>query len=258
MALLVLAVSAGLEVEVVHVDHGLRPGSGAEGERVAALAEELGATFRSERVVVEPGGDLEARCRAARRSVVGADALTGHTADDQAETLLINLLRGAAVPGLGAMRPGPTKPLLALRRHETRGLCEALGLDVLDDPMNDDRRFVRNRIRHDVLPLLDDVADRDVVPLLNRTADHARSVADHLDVEASTIDPTDVVSLRTAPDIVASAALRRWLRAGTGHPPTSAELGRVMAVVRGEVVACEISDGRRIARTAGRLRVETT
>ena len=96
--------------------------------------------------------------------------MTGHTADDQAETVLLNLLRGASLPGLGAVRPGPTRPLLALRRAETVALCAAMDLTVVNDPSNHDPRHLRNRVRHELLPALADLvagvakiaADRDL------------------------------------------------------------------------------------------------
>lgn len=256
LALLALARRAGLSVTAVHVDHGLRPDSAAEAEVVRAAAERFGARFRAETVSIEPGPDLEQRSRLARREVVGVDAMTGHTADDQAETVLINLLRGSGLHGLRAMVPGHRHPLLELRRRETEMLCRKLGLETVRDPSNRDRRFVRNRIRHEVLPLLADVTRRDPVPLLVRTANHARAVADDLDTLVADIDPTDARALRRLPDTLAGQALRRWLTSDRGHPPTSADLQRVMAVVDGSVRACEISGGRRVARTGGVLRLE--
>lgn len=257
LALLVLACRGGLLVTAVHVDHGLRAESAAEAEVVRAAAQRFGARFRAETVSIEPGPDLEQRARLARRQAVGAEAMTGHTADDQAETVLINLLRGAGLHGLGAMVPDRRHPLLGLRRWETDALCRELGLEPIRDPSNEDTRFVRNRIRHEVLPLLADVARRDPVPLLVRTADHARAVAADLDTLAADVDPTDAKALRRLPRTVAGQALRRWLTSARSHPPTAADLQRVMAVVDGAVRACQISGGRRVARTGGVLRLES-
>lgn len=257
-ALLVLAVEAGLQVTAVHVDHGLRPGSGAEADLVEALAARMGASFRSERAVVAPGSDLEARARAARHEVLGPEAMTGHTADDQAETVLINLLRGAGLHGVGAMTPGHRHPLLALRRSETLACCRHVGIEPLEDPMNRESRFQRTRIRHEVLPLLAEIGRRDPVPQLARSADLARATAAAVDELAAGIDPTQASQLRSVPEPLASAALRRWLRSVEGHPPSSAEIERVLSVARGEVAGCQISGGRTIRRTAGVLRVEPT
>lgn len=256
LALLVLARYAGLPVTAVHVDHGLRPGSDKEADVVAAAAHRFGANFRAETVTVEPGSDLEQRARLARQAVLGPDAMTGHTADDQAETVLINLLRGTGLTGLGAMRPGPRHPILNLRRAETHEVCRQLGLQPVDDPSNDDRRFVRNRVRAEVLPLLEDVSGRDVVPLLTRSADHARSVATDLAAMAAALDPTDCKALSVAPRSLAQFAVRGWLTNGLGHPPSTADVERVLAVAHHEAVACEVSGGRRIARTQNRLRVD--
>ena len=135
-----------------------------------ALAAEVGVPCSVVPVAVGDGPNLEARARAARRAALPADALTGHTADDRAATLLVNLLRGAGADGLAAMGPAPTRPILDLRRAETLALCATHGLRPVVDPSNADPRFVRNRVRDELLPLLDDIAGRDVVPLLVRTA----------------------------------------------------------------------------------------
>lgn len=256
LALMILASAAGLDVTAVHVDHGLRPESASEAEVVAGAAAALGASFRAERVVVADGGDLEARARRARWSVLGPDALTGHTADDQAETLLINLLRGAGLAGLSAMELGGRHPILALRRSETVGLCETFGLQPVDDPSNLDPRFVRNRVRHELLPLMTEISDRDIVPLLVRTSDIARSASAELDRAAASIDPTSASQLLAAPEVLATVALRRWLTTSDGYAPSAAEIDRVMAVARCEVVACQLSRGRSVRRTAGVLRLE--
>ena len=185
------------------------------------------------------------------------DVLTGHTADDQAETALINLLRGAGAAGLAAMDPGPTKPLLALRHAETVALCSEAGLDPIVDPSNTDRRFLRNRIRHDVLPLLSTVAERDIVPLLVRTAAVLRDDDRLLDSLAGVLDPTDARAIAAAEPALARRALRRWIGAG-GYPPDVATLERALEVARGRTKACELGGGRRLERHRQRLQIVAT
>jgi tRNA(Ile)-lysidine synthase len=260
LALLVLAVEAGCGATAVHVDHGLRAESADEAMVVQRAAARFGAEFRSARVDVAPGPNLEARARAARYEVLPDDVLTGHTADDQAETVLLNLMRGAGLDGLAGMRPA-RRPLRRLRRAETRALCVTLGLEPVADPSNDDPGFRRNRVRHELLPLLDDIAGRDVVPILARTAEVVRQEVDLAEAEASAVDPTDAKGLRVAHPAVARRAVRRWLRdAGPGggerHPPDAAAVERVLAVARGEAVACEVAGGWEVRRArGGRLRL---
>ena len=253
LALLALATTAGCAVTAVHVDHGLRPGSAEDANVVEGAARRFGATFRSVRVEVAPGPNLEERARVARLAALPSGAATGHTMDDQAETVLVNLLRGAGLDGLAAMRPGPRHPILGLRRAETVALCAELGLDPVEDPSNEDVRFVRNRVRHELLPLCSAIASRDVVPVIARQAGIAASEADFLDALSASLDPADTRALAAAPEVLARRALRRWLRSELGHPPASAAVERVMAVVRGEVRATEVAPGTRVSRSSGRL-----
>lgn len=259
LALLALACDAGLAPTAVHVDHGLRPGSADEAAVVEAAATRWGASFRAVRVHVEPGADLEARARRARHDAVGPGALFGHTADDQAETVLLALLRGTGTDGLAAMGHAQ-HPILALRRHETRAVCAELGVRPVDDPSNADPRFRRNRIRAEVLPLLADVADRDVVPLLCRLAELARADGELLDELAGPLDPGDAPALAAAPRPLARRALRSWLRAQLpgGHPPDAAAIERVLAVAAGDAVGTEVAGGLSVRRTDQRLRVVPT
>ncbi|MGQ0520938.1 MAG: tRNA lysidine(34) synthetase TilS [Actinomycetota bacterium] len=254
LALLVLATAAGCAVTAHHVDHGLRPGSEAEAGVVAAAAERFGAGFVAHRVAVDPGPNLEARARDARRAALPAGAATGHTADDQAETIVLNLLRGAGLDGLAGMRPGPAKPLLALRRSETAALCVEVGLDPVRDPSNLDPAHRRNRVRHELLPLLGAVAERDVVPVLVRQAALLRDEADLLEELAAGVDAADSRALAGLPPALARRAVRRLL-AGE-HPPGGAAVERVLAVARLEAGACEVGGGRTVRRSAGRLRIQ--
>jgi tRNA(Ile)-lysidine synthase len=253
LALLVLATAAGCEVTAVHVDHGLRPGSAAEADVVAGAAARLGARFEAVRVEVGAGPNLEARARAARRGALAPGSATGHTMDDQAETVFVNLLRGAGLDGLAGMVPGPLHPLLGIRRWQTHALCEALGLDPVQDPSNDDRRFVRNRVRHELLPLACAIAGRDLVPVLARQAALLADEAGLLEELAAEIDPGDASALRSAPDALARRATRRWLRGPRPHPPDLAAVERVLAVARGQMGATDVAPGVRVRRSRGSL-----
>lgn len=254
MALVVLAIASGCAVTAVHIDHGLRPNSADEANVVRDLAHQLGAMFEAKSVHIEPGSNLEARARDARYAVLPVDVLTGHTADDQAETVLINLLRGAGLRGLSGMQPNNQHPLLKLRRSETHKLCAALKINIVYDSSNDDPKFQRNRIRRDLIPLLDEMSKRDVAALLARQADVLRDDAELLDELARHLDPLDAVALANAPIALARRAIRAWI--ATEHPPDAATVERVLRVARGEVTACDIGLGRQVRRSQQRLRIE--
>ncbi len=267
VGLALLAVAAGLRPRLHHVHHHLRVDADDDEALVAALALDLGCAYVRHDVVLEAGGNVEARARSARRAVLPSRVLTGHTMDDLAETILINLLRGAGLDGLSPMVGDPTKPLLHVRRRDILAVVVEAGRPYAIDSTNDERRFVRNRIRHDVLPALDELADRDLVPILARQARLIRDEREWLDElgasdAARSLEDVDCRELRAWP----TARLRRWLRVrllsedtGDGaHPPRAAEVERVMAVVRGDAVACEIAGARRVARRGQRLRIEKT
>jgi tRNA(Ile)-lysidine synthase len=253
-ALIWLARASGCVPVAHHVDHGLRIGSAHDADTARSIADRLGIEFVLHRVAIAPGANLEARARAARFAALPADVATGHTADDQAETLLLRLLRGAGTTGLAAMARGPRHPLLGLRRSETTALCQELGVDVVIDPTNRSPDPWRNRVRHELVPLATAIADRDVVPILARTADLLRDDDDFLDELAGRVDPTDARAVAAAPPVLARRALRRWLTE-SGYPPDRASIDRVLAVARGEAVACEIVGGRRVERSQQRFRI---
>ena len=253
MALLVLACAQGFRVTAWHVDHGLRPESVSEATIVRNVAEQLGANFESRTVHVEPGSNLEARARAARFDALPAGVLTGHTADDQAETVLINLLRGSATRGLAGMQSGPNHPILQLRRSETHALCNELGIELVHDSSNDDDRFQRNKIRQQLMPLLDAISQRDMVPVLARQAELLRDDENLLNELAMAIDPTDAQMLAAAPVALARRAVRGWL--AHPYPPDGATVERVLGVARGEATGCDIGLGRQVRRSQQQLRI---
>lgn len=154
-------------VEAVCVDHGLREESAEHARRAIELARSLGVEGRVVRVACRGEGGIEAAARRARyaalaRVAEGRPILTAHTADDQAETVLYRLAKGAGRRGLGGIRPRASigggrvlRPLLSARRRELEAVVRAARLPVVEDPSNAAPVFVRNRIRHEVLPLLE-------------------------------------------------------------------------------------------------------
>ncbi|HEU5322123.1 MAG TPA: tRNA lysidine(34) synthetase TilS, partial [Methylomirabilota bacterium] len=175
-ALLALAPAWRLALHVLHVDHGLRPDSARDADVVRALGARLGVAVDVAAVRVGPGS-VEAAARAARHAALEAAAdrlgahriALGHTADDQAETVLMRLLAGTGVRGLAGIPPCRgrlVRPLLDVRRAEVLQALEAAGLPWVEDPSNDDPTFFRNRVRHQLIPLLTSGDDPDIVSRL--------------------------------------------------------------------------------------------
>ena len=209
----------GLVLHIAHFDHRARPRSSAkDADFVARLADRIGAPVRVGRAERAPKSEDDARnarYRFLRRAAmqVGAGAIaTGHTMDDQAETVLLHLTRGAGLAGVAAMRPlrdGIARPLLAIGRAETAAICRAAKIRPLQDPTNRSLRFARNRVRLKVLPELERINPQ-VRAALARFADAAsaaESAADAAspgragDVSAAGSTPSSPPPARTSLDV---------------------------------------------------------
>ena len=177
----------GLVLHVAHFDHRARPrAAAADAAFVAELANHIGATLRVGRADAPLGSEDEARnaryefLRRVARDVGATAIATGHTRDDQAETVLLHITRGSGLAGLAGMRPerdGIVRPLLGLARAETVAICRAEDITPREDPTNRSLRFARNRIRHRVLPELATL-NPDVSAAIARLADAVAGVAD--------------------------------------------------------------------------------
>ncbi|WP_197322242.1 tRNA lysidine(34) synthetase TilS [Saccharomonospora sp. NB11] len=217
-----------LRVCALVVDHRLQDGSADVAEVAAQESMRLGAhTAKVLPVTVSGPGGPEAAARRARYAVLrehageGTLVLLGHTLDDQAETVLLGLGRGSGSRSLAGMRPlDPpwARPLLRTPRAVTRAACEELGLTPWEDPHNADRRFRRVRVRHEVLPLLEDVLAGGVAEALARTARQLREDCEALDAVAEDVarQARDGAALRVAvlaaaPPAIRRRVLRAWL-----------------------------------------------
>ncbi len=253
VALLVLGYLFNSEVRVWHLDHQLRPSSGREADAVRRLAAAFAVEVEILQRKVESGPNLEERARELRRSIFIEGVSTGHTMDDMAETVVINLLRGAGVKGLGSISIGPEHPILNLRRHETEAVCKALSIEFVVDESNVDPKFVRNRVRREIMPLLSEVSRRDVAPILARTAHIMQQVSGYISNQADQIDPCDAKQVAAADEIVAMEALRRWLLDEHGHSLSYGLVEDVLRVAKGEKVATDLPGSIRVRRSKGRL-----
>jgi tRNA(Ile)-lysidine synthase len=229
-SLALTAVAAGLlPTTALIVDHGLQGGSAAIAARAKSQAEELGCVdVQVLCVQVSGDGGPEAAARNARYHALEAarrdrPVLLAHTLDDQAETVLLGLGRGSGARSIAGMRrydPPWCRPLLGVRRGVTHAACAELGLAAWHDPHNTDRRFTRTRLRHEVLPLMEEVLGGGVAEALARTATALREdieLVDALIAQAITTSATaeglDTRVLAALPDPVRRGVIRSWLLA---------------------------------------------
>jgi tRNA(Ile)-lysidine synthase len=266
-ALRVLAGPRGWRLAVVTVDHGLRPGSAADAAFVADHAKALGLpalvrTLGPEDLEPHRRSGPEGAARAARYGALwpAADELgcrwlaTGHTLDDQAETVLLQLLRGAGPDGLAGMavRAGRLlRPLLTARRAETRACCVALALDWREDPTNADDGPLRNRVRQRLLPLLEELRPG-ATQALARTAALAADERDWLDPLVAEALAATLVRDGTSQGGVDSQAPPNppWATLPDGAPTTRG--GSAARLDPEALAALPVALARRVVRAAAR------
>lgn len=291
-----------LNICVAHLDHKLRKSSTRDARYVAKLATRLGVRSVVGRSKVEEnaratGDNLEQAAREARykflertaKRVSSQYVLTGHTMDDQAETVLLRLMRGSAGAGLGGMEAIRSlakdssmklvRPLLWARRLETEDYCRLRKTEFLVDEMNDDQKFARVKVRKQLLPLMQSFNNR-IVEALSRTAEQLREDGAVLfndsgallrqaavsnegaETGNATKPPVlDVKVLAAAPSALRRRALRQWISEARGNT-RRLEMVHLSAVEKllagaagGRVV--ELPNGGRVRRRRNRLEYES-
>ena len=252
-------------IRAVHVHHGLGASDALE-DGARSIAAGLMVPIEVRRVNLDRFNENEARdlrYRALASAVrVGEWVLTGHTADDQAETVLANLLRGTGVDGLAGIPPrrgNIARPLLAITRSETRELATLAGLPWMDDPTNEDPGPLRNRIRLQLIPHL----EADFNPAVRRhLAVAARAISEAglggpevgEDIDGGWRVPAGVLWAMGQEQAVRSARpVVRRLRAGYGLDQSESE--RFWKVVIGSVVAADLAGGLRVERSGPWLQI---
>ena len=241
-----LALAAALAFErpgslAFTVDHALQAGSAAVAGQAAQVCRELGLTAQVLAGPAPAGAQgPEGRARTLRYGlleVAARDAgvvavLLGHTLDDQAETVLLGLARGAGARSLSGMAPLRglwRRPLLGIRRAQTEQACAEAGLQPWQDPHNTDPVYARVRVRTEVLPGLELALGPGVAEALARTAELLREDADALD--ALTTPTGEVAVLASLPGAVRARSLKAWAEQGCGRSVSAAQVGALRALV---------------------------
>ena len=272
----------GLRAGAVTVDHGLQPGSAEQAARVAATLRGLGLepvhSLRAE-VAGRGGGGYpgpEAAARRARYTAIEAAAvecgatavMLGHTMDDQAETVLLGLARGSgarSLAGMQAVSGRYLRPLLGLRRAQTRAACAALNLEPWDDPQNADPAYARTRVREQVLPLMEELLGPGITEALARTADQLRADTEALDRMAdeaaerlaSRDEALEVAALAALPGAIRTrllkqAAITAGVPAGSLSSAHIAQLDALVTAWHGQRWS-DLPGGIRCLRRYGKL-----
>ena len=204
---------AGIRVGAVIVEHGLQEITKLVAENTAKTLRDWGSDpVEIRAVVVGTDGGPEAAARSARyaaletaRQESGARfVMLGHTLNDQAETVLLGLARGSGAKSVAGMNPvGETylRPMLELTRETTVAFCADSGIEVWNDPHNEDPRYLRVRVRNEILPMLEDVLGPGVAQALARTAEQVRHDAAALDALAMARFVTHANVLPTAVEL---------------------------------------------------------
>ena len=222
------------------VDHGLQAGSAEVAQQAADVCAGLGLVPHVLTAQPHDGGGPEASARAARYAALDAAVaqhgiavvLLGHTLDDQAETVLLGLVRGAGARSLAGMAPQRghyLRPLLGVSRETTHAACAEARAVAYQDPHNHDTRYTRVRVRHHVLPILENQLGPGVAAALARTAAQLREDADALDELTPTT--SSVKELAALPAALRTRALKRWAEQKCGAAVTAQHVDALRALV---------------------------
>lgn len=270
-ALAFLLGRPGRSVRALHVDHGL-PGSPLMRTAAETVAGQLGIPIEVVETTVPEGASPEGRARSARYQAF-ADAipaeeplLTAHTADDNVETVIINLVRGSSTRGLSGIPkhrpPNVHRPMLRIARSSVREIAVLAGLGFADDPMNLDPGLSRNYIRRVVMPTLT-ALEPGIATRVSRSSELVRADADLLDDWAAT--PLRVTTdgvllvvgdLLQLPGPIAGRVVIRGL-ASLGVEASADRVERAMDVARGGTASAEIGDGLVAVRQGAFLRLSS-
>ena len=250
-----------VEAFAAHINHGLRKESAEEALVVQKMAKQLGIQLQTQNLKLDNGPGAPARARKARYEALHEIArdkgckfvLTGHTQDDQFETLLMRLMRGAGLRGFRSIlkhtEEGLYRPMLNVRRSEILAFIQETGLLAVQDPTNRDRNYLRSRVRHELLPRL-----REKEPELNtrleRLTEEATKIWSTVQSQLSSIQPDRALSideLQSIPSWAQGAALETWL----SEPLDQSQIERILNLCVAEAPSRQSAPGAQTSHRVG-------
>jgi tRNA(Ile)-lysidine synthase len=271
VCLLDCAQRLGAEVHVLHVNYGLRPGSDADEQFCRVLCDRMGVEITVEQVTLGEG-NLQAQARQARYDIAermaeehACDFAAAHTASDQAETVLYRLAvspGSRALLGMAPRRGRLVRPLLEASREDTREYCRVRGLNWHDDPTNEDPRFARSRLRHEVLPVLralSPAAERTIAETSFLLRDERLVIERAADAVIAQLGiPTPLEALRLEPIGLARIVLVRLAERAAASPValSRSDCAAILALSDEGTQSLDLGGGLRAVAEYGALRFE--
>lgn len=266
-----LALAGAAAVSGLHVDYGLREGAAGDRRHCEALCRELGVPLRVHRPESSPRGNLQAWAREERYRAAdalaaprGALVAVAHTADDQVETILYRLLSSPsprAIGGMVAAEGRLVRPLLGVTRAEVTAYCRRHALTWREDASNDTPAYVRNRIRHELLPLARELhpgAEANLLALAERVREQQSALEALADDVLGGEDGLELARLATLHPALRRIAVQRLADRALGSPAAgvAARADEIAALAPTGRAELHVGRGLRAVAQDGRVRLE--
>ena len=273
IALALISYSQNIDFALVYIEHNINPTTRECETIISDLAKKLKVEFFVEHVDLDlknNKSNIESRARDARYQALEKVRiennydfiLTAHHLDDYVETFFINLMRGlgSGVAALSSARGNLVRPLLNWRKIQLEEIVQKCEIEYFSDPSNDLDCFVRNRVRNELIPLMDDISNRDVAPLVSKAGNHIardQKFISSLGARSWPLDGnTSTRTLRALDISLQNHALRSWI---IGDKPSDKEMSNILDVVNHEITKTQISGNRTIWRKDAKIyQSETT
>lgn len=250
VALMCIVYHLGRTASVHHVNHGIRDASNDEAKIVQELAENFQFDFFLYETTIG-FQNMEENARQARQDFLPEDVLTAHSFEDKVETVIMNFMRGATSKGFSPMTD---KPLINITANELDSIVVYYDVSPCVDSTNFTQEHVRNRVRHELIPLMTDISGTNIAKPIIRNSQIALEESEYLDQIASKIDITQCKTAKTENIVILRRATRMWIEENISHKYSEVNITNLVSVVQGETLGTQIA-GKTIRRQNNQLHI---